>query len=376
MDRRDKICKFIASMNMKGAVFCGPGSIRYLSGYTVPIETGPNPFEAGPPILLLNIDGESELVVSEFEEPAARSDAKVDNVSVYSCYNIYDLDTKPLNVLSNILINSMKKLRIDKGIIGLEAEYFPTSIFWHIKENLREANWKDISRNLESIRAVKDSEEIELMRRVCDVASWGQIAARQIVNEGASEIEVYSLVKAKIEEKTGARTPLLADVISGERTWEISGHPTIRRIRRDELVICDLVPRVDGYWGDSCSTFIVGKPTSEHVKLHKIVMTALQKGIENIKPGITAMEIDKIVRSEIKKHGYDYPHHTGHGLGVTYHEEPRIYPSSNTILKPGMVLAIEPGIYVKGVGGIRLEDVLLVTEDGADILTKYSKDLF
>ncbi|MEM3395591.1 MAG: Xaa-Pro peptidase family protein [Nitrososphaerota archaeon] len=374
-DRRLRICDFLSRMNMSGAIFCSLGSIRYLSGYVAPIETGPNPFEAGPPILVLNRDGESELIVSEFEEQAARSRGKVDHISVYSCYNIYDTSMRAVSNLISLLLDSMKRLRIDSGSLGVEAEYFPAALLWGIQEKLREVNWRDISRSLESMRAVKDEDEVELLRRVSEIASWGQIVSRQLIHEGVSEIEVYSLVKAKIEEKVGARTPLLADMISGERTWEVSGHPSTRRLRRGELVICDLVPCVDGYWGDSCTTISVGEPSEEQKRLHEIVISALKKGIENVRPGISAMKLDEVVRSEIKRHGYDYPHHTGHGLGVTYHEEPKIYPSSNTQLKPGMVLALEPGIYIKNVGGIRLEEVLLVTEDGAEVLTKYSKEL-
>lgn len=362
-------------MNIGGGIFCSPANIRYLSGYVVPIETGPNPFEAGPPILLLNKDGESELVVSEFEEQAARSRGNVDHVSAYSCYNIHDTNLRAVSNLIGVLLESMKRLRIDKGILGLEAEYFPTALLWGIQEKMRDISWRDISRSLETLRAVKDEDEVQLLRRVSEIASWGQIVARQMAQEGVSEIELYSIVKAKIEEKAGARTPLLADVISGERTWEVSGHPSGRRLRRGELIICDLVPCLDGYWGDSCTTISIDKPSEKQKKLHEVVMSALNKGIENVRPGISAMRLDEILRSEIKRYGYDYPHHTGHGLGVTYHEEPKIYPSSNIQLKPGMVIALEPGIYIRDIGGIRMEEVLLVTEDGAEILTNYPKEL-
>ncbi len=375
IDRRSRVCELINKMNLRGAIFCSPSSIRYLSGYVAPVEIGPNPLEAGPPILLINKDGETGIIVSEFEEQPARSSSKVDHVSTYSCYNIHDVSMKAIDNLTGVLLDLMKRLKIDEGALGIEAEHFPTALLWRLQENLRALSWRDVSRNLETLRAVKDEDEIQLIRHVCEVTSWGQITARQLVSEGVSEIEIYSLVKAKIEEKAGARTPLLADMISGERTWEVGGHPSTRRLRRGDLVICDLVPRIDGYWGDSCSTISVGGASEEHRRLHRIVMTALQKGIESVRPGVSAMELDKIVRGEIRRHGYDYPHHTGHGLGVTYHEEPRIYPSSNTQLKPGMVLALEPGVYINGIGGIRLEDIILVTEDGGEVLTKYPKEL-
>jgi Xaa-Pro aminopeptidase len=129
---------------------------------------------------------------------------------------------------------------------------------------------------------------------------------------------------------------------------------------------------LNGYWGDNAGTHFVGEPSPELQKMYQIVMDTLRKGISAIKPGVRACDLDKMLRNSIQSQGYaPYPHHSGHGLGTTYHEEPRIVPYNTIELQPGMVIAIEPGIYVPSVGGVRLEDVMLVTQDGCEVLTRH-----
>jgi len=137
-------------------------------------------------------------------------------------------------------------------------------------------------------------------------------------------------------------------------------------------VLADIVPRLNGYWGDNAGTHFVGEPSQELKKIYQIVLETLQKGIDAIKPGVRASDLDKMLRESIQGHGYSsYPHHSGHGIGTTNHEEPRIVPYNTLKLQTGMVIAIEPGIYEPNVGGVRLEDVVLVTDDGCEVLTKH-----
>jgi Xaa-Pro aminopeptidase len=156
------------------------------------------------------------------------------------------------------------------------------------------------------------------------------------------------------------------------------GTPSAYVLQAGDLVISDMVPYYGGYWGDSCSTYVVGGTdavTAEHRRIHQISRDAFMTGFDAIKPGLTGGQIDSIVRDHVKQHGYDYPHHTGHGVGVSNHEEPRLVIDSQTVLEAGMVLLMEPAVYIPGYGGVRQERMVLVTEQGAEFLSLNSFEL-
>jgi Xaa-Pro aminopeptidase len=136
--------------------------------------------------------------------------------------------------------------------------------------------------------------------------------------------------------------------------------------------MADIVPRSGGYWGDNSGIHFAGQPSSELKKVYSVVLEALRAGIQAVKPGLRACDLDSLLRSFIRDRGYPvYPHHSGHGIGTSYHEEPRIVPYNPLQLQPGMVIALEPGIYLPGVGGVRLENVVLVTESSFELLTHH-----
>jgi Xaa-Pro dipeptidase len=141
--------------------------------------------------------------------------------------------------------------------------------------------------------------------------------------------------------------------------------PTSKTIASGELVLTDLAPRVSGYWGDSCSTIVVGDVPHHVAKAYRRVRDRLEDLVAAVRPDVTAGQIDRIGRR-----GLDYPHHTGHGIGTHYHEEPRIVSHAEIALAPNMVIALEPGLYTED-AGIRLEWVVLVTSDGCEVLSRH-----
>jgi Xaa-Pro aminopeptidase len=184
-----------------------------------------------------------------------------------------------------------------------------------------------------------------------------------------TELELWALVRAAIEGEAGARTPVLADLVAGPRTAEVGGAPGSRALADGDLVLCDLVPRRDGYWGDSCATFAIGEPSPGAHRHHRAAADALARAIEAVRPGAVAGDIDALART-----GLDYPHHTGHGLGTAYHESPRLVPGNATVLEAGMVIALEPGSYGDG-EGVRVEQIVLVTDDGCEVLSGHNLEL-
>jgi Xaa-Pro aminopeptidase len=216
---------------------------------------------------------------------------------------------------------------------------------------------------------VKDEDEIALIRRAIALCDAGQAETRAGAAPGVTELELWSAMRLAVETEAGARTPIVADLVAGPRTGETGGAPSNRRIEEGDLVLVDLVPRRDGYWGDCCATFAVGEPSAKSVKHHRRAHDRLERVLEAVRPGAVAGDLDTLARE-----GLDYPHHSGHGLGAGWHEEPRIVPGSATVLDEGMVVAFEPGSYGEG-EGVRVEQVVLVTPDGCEVLSGHELTL-
>jgi Xaa-Pro dipeptidase len=222
------------------------------------------------------------------------------------------------------------------------------------------------------LRMIKTAQEIEKIRAALRLADLAQFEIRKHLQPGITELELWTLVKSQVELQAGCRVPVLADLVAGVRTGDIGGLPSSYALQPGDPVMLDFVPRFDGYWGDNCNGYFVGQASKELEKIHQVVRGALKAGAGSIKPGIRANALDVLVRNYIRQAGYEpYPHHTGHGLGATFHDEPRIVPYNTQPLAPGMVLVLEPGVYLPGVGGVRLEDAYLVTDSGCEVLTTH-----
>jgi Xaa-Pro aminopeptidase len=261
------------------------------------------------------------------------------------------------------------------GAVGMECAFLPAVLSEVIREALPHASFRTIDGEIDPLRAVKTTEEVLLIRdalRLCDLAQ-AEVKAR--LQPGLSEIELWTSLKARLEIAAGGRLPILTDLVAGLRTAEIGGLPGEYCLQAGDPVIADIVPRLAGYWGDNAATHFTGEPPDELLKIHRTVRDALRRGVEAVRPGVRAVDLDGMLRAAIQDAGYPaYPHHSGHGIGTSYHEEPRIVPYNTLTLQPGMVVALEPGIYVPEIGGVRLEDVVLVTDDGCELLTTHLLD--
>ncbi len=329
-----------------------PATVAWLTGYAADIETGASPF-ALPPLALIAPGEPPTLVVSEDEREAAEATGCA--VAAYPGFGIGPID--PVARAAEALQRAVAGRRV-----AVEAGSLPAALAACL-------SWVDVEGELAKARAVKDPDEIELLRRAVALCDAGQRAARESVREGNSELELWTSVRAAVEAAAGGRTPIVADLLSGPRTAEIGGPPGPRMVAGGDLVLCDLVPRLAGYWGDSCATIAVGEPSPAARARHRAVGDALARLVEAARPGARAGDLDALARG-----GLDYPHHTGHGLGAGWHEEPRIVPGSPARLEPGMVIAFEPGSYGDG-QGVRLEQVVLITDDGCELLSGHDIEL-
>jgi len=359
----------LAANSMDGILLTSIASLAYFAGYEGQIEWGSEPWRPCPGALLW-LRGETPLLfLPEGENSAA--DSRIDHIAFTSYVYL-----EPLPGIQS-LINALKARinLVSAATIGAELAYLPSALLLSMAEAYPHIQFADISSTLAELRAIKSPAELQRLRQAVRLCDCGQRAAKETAREGMTEIELHSRIHAAMESEAGCRVPVLADVLSGSRTAQVGGPPSSRVLCKQDLVLIDLVARLEGYWGDSCNTLAIGTPTEQQLSLFHTVRSALHEGIEQVRPGLSVSELDRFVRQKVTHAGMSFPHHTGHGLGVTWHEEPRIVPYSSTVLREGMGIALEPGMYFEGQQGLRLESVLAVTSRGAELLTKFAHTL-
>ncbi|MGD0416423.1 MAG: Xaa-Pro peptidase family protein [Terriglobales bacterium] len=360
----------LASNPVDGIMLTSVASLTYFAGYEGQIEWGSEPWLPCPGALLW-MRGETPLVFLPEGANYAAADSRIDRIA-FTSY-VYQEPLPGIQSLIKAIKDALKPRisTVSAVTIGAELAYLPSALLISLIEACPHIQFADISSNLAEVRAIKTPAELQRLRQAVLLCDCGQRAAKEIACAGMTEIELYSRIHAAMESEAGCRVPVLADVLSGPRTAEVGGPPSSRVLCKHDLVLVDLVPRLEGYWGDSCNTFAVGAPSEPQRTLFQTVQNTLQGAIEQVRPGLSVSELDRFVREKVTHAGVNFPHHTGHGLGVTWHEEPRIVPYSSTVLREGMVIALEPGMYFEGQQGLRLESVVAVTSNGAEVLTEF-----
>ncbi len=331
-------------------------SVTRHTGLATDIETGPSPFSA-PPVAILDPDGSLLLVVSEDEAPGADDGVEV---RTFPGFALDDVD-RP-GEAGRLVLEALGR----PAVVAANLASLPGGVAAALAH--AGAELIDVSGALQLARAVKDPDELDAIRAAVAIADTGQAAARDALGPGQTELDLFAAVRAAMERTAGERVPLLADCVSGERTADVGGPPLPRAIGAGEPVIVDLVPRLGAYWADSCATLVAGEPAAALRRLHDAARRALDAAIAAVRPGARAGELERVARAAVEDAGGSYPHHTGHGFGVTTHEEPRIIPGSRRTLEPGMVVALEPGSYGNGFG-LRVEWLVEVTDDGSRLLS-------
>jgi Xaa-Pro dipeptidase len=349
--RRARALEAARRVGADGVLGADPATVTWLTGFEVDIESGPSPF-ALPPLALVTADGPPTLVVSADDAASAPEGCEA---VTYPGFTTGPLD--PVGGAARVLSAAVggRKLATEPGALSAALA--------------RDLRFVDATAELAAARAVKDADEIVALRAAIELCDVGQIEARARAEAGMTEIELWTLVRAAVERAAGGRTPLLADLVAGARTAQTGGPPGERILSAGDLVLCDLVPRRHGYWGDSCATFSIGEARPSARAKHRRAREALERGIDAVRPGITGGHLDGIVRADL-----DYGHHSGHGLGTSWHEAPRIVPGGATRLAEGMVVALEPAVYGAD-EGVRLEQVILVTSGGGTILSRHPLEL-
>lgn len=269
-------------------------------------------------------------------------------------------------------------LSLDGKRIGVEPRQLRLMEFRHVKAGTPEADFPDASDVFADLRLRKDKAEVGLMRAAVKIAQDALEAVIPQIKIGMTEKEVASeLVVQLLKHGSESEMPFAPIVSAGPNAANPHASPTDRKIQTGDLLVVDWGATHDGYISDLTRTFAVGEVDEEYKKIHKLVQEANAAGRAAAKPGVPCANVDIAARNVIEKSGYGkyFTHRTGHGIGMEGHEAPYMRGDNMQILEAGMAFTVEPGIYLTGRNGVRIEDNLVITEDGAESLSDMPRDI-
>lgn len=270
----------------------------------------------------------------------------------------------------------LKKSKL--STVGFEAGVVTVETFEAWKKELPSTTFAPCSSVVEDLRMVKDADELAEIRAAVRFAEKGFATLRAALRPDLTELEVAHDLEHSMRKfgSPGVSFPPIVGV--GPRGALPHGRPSAVRISESDSVLVDWgANSVGGYKSDLTRVLVTGKVSAKLEKVYGVVLTAQRLGIEAIRPGVKGCEVDAVARQHIEQAGFGkyFGHSLGHGIGLNIHEGPRLAAISQTVLKPGMVVTVEPGIYIPNVLGVRIEDDILVTKDGYEVLTSVPKEL-
>lgn len=259
--------------------------------------------------------------------------------------------------------------------VGFEADFITYGQLDDWKKMLPNINF--IPLNVRELRMIKDDSEIARIQKACEIGDLAFQDVLKNVKSGMTERELESVILNSFSKNGATKASFDTIIASGVRSSMPHGKASDKVINDNEIITADFGCIYEGFCSDMTRTFALGKIDPKLTEIHNIVKEAQMKGIQAVKPGIKIGAIDKICRDYITEKGYGqyFSHGTGHGLGIEIHEAPWVIKNQQTILKPGMVITVEPGIYIPELGGVRIEDDILVTETGYQILTQSPREI-
>lgn len=266
--------------------------------------------------------------------------------------------------------------RLGPKVIGLEFSRVSHDMYLKLSEKYQ-AIYKPIDRIIEQMRMVKEPHEIESIKRAIKISEEALMQTLQFVKEGVYEKDIAAELEYRMK-KLGAEGPAFETiVISGPRTALPHGRPSERRIKMKEPVLFDFGAKFNGYCADITRTFFFGKPDDDFLKIYNAVFEAQSLALEKGNGRMSGKELDSIARTHIVNCGFGeyFGHGLGHGLGLEVHEAPRVNQANESVLPVGAVVTIEPGIYIEGKFGVRIEEDVVIHEDRLERLTCLDRKL-
>jgi Xaa-Pro aminopeptidase len=364
-DRRGACGERVRAGGLDALVVTAPSDLRYLVGYSGVSTLGPNPFCAGPSAaLVLTGAGEATLCAGEPDlELAGTPVDRVGPLAIETYETFADLaPLAPRVRLGDALA------RVLKGVhtVGFQPASLPGNVAPLLSERGIAPDLRDASELVMTLRMRKSRSELNLIRRAIAVCDSAQAAVSRLAREGQHQGELYDEMRAVVTREAGGEVPCILEVSLGPSPESATERDRV--IDEGDLVLTDIAPQVGSYWGDSCNTQTLSPPSPAQEAMLTTVRDTLDRATEAVRPGLGISELDALMREGI---GRRYPSYTGgggHGIGLDFQESPRLVPSETGKLASGMVMAMEPAVYLPDASA-RLEHVIAVTDDGCEVLS-------
>jgi Xaa-Pro dipeptidase len=360
--RLEKLTATLGTLELD-AVILNPGpTLTYLTGLHFHLMERPV-------VLVVAPGKEPVLVLPELELP------KLDRLT-YKMQAVVFGETP--SEWGNAFRKSAQMLMLDGKRIGIEPRQLRLMEYGYVKDAAPKAEFLDASPVLSILRLKKDQTEIDSMRRAVHIAQNALEAAIPLIQIGMTERALASeLVIQLLKNGADPKLPFSPIVSAGPNAANPHAAPTERKLQAGDMLVVDWGAAHEGYVSDLTRTFAVGEVSAEFQKIHTIVQEANAAGRAAGRPGIPCSEVDKAARGVIEQTGYGryFTHRTGHGIGMEGHEEPYIRGDNLLLLEPGMAYTVEPGIYLPGRNGVRIEDNLVVTASGTECLSTMPREI-
>jgi Xaa-Pro aminopeptidase len=341
-----------AELKIDALLVSAPPNVRYLSGFT-----GDNG------LLLVTADSQTLFTDPRFTIQAAEE---------CTC----EVKTVSKTPLDQAAMQTIRRRRWKR--MGFEGSRMLYEMYRRLLESLpKGARLKPIGGVVEKLRMIKTDAEIARIRRSVLTNSAAFERATRSIRPGARESAIAAEIEYQMR-KLGAEKAAFETIVAiGSRSALPHAQPTARKLGNDELLLIDMGACQGGYMSDMTRVLFLGQPSRRLRGMYNAVLKAQLAAIDAVRPGITAAQVDRAARRVLETEGLgkEFVHSTGHGLGLEIHEGPRLGRRDKTKLESGMAITIEPGAYIRDFGGIRIEDTVLVTKNGCEVLTPTSKEL-
>ena len=369
---RERLSRFRETLggDIEAALICRPEHLLYLGNF-YPLPNSLNLHGSG--YLLIERDGPCTLftdnwLAGDAVEAPPEDSSPVDLVLSATWYDCVKPAAPRAGTVANLVNETLEKKKI--GRLAAETSFLPRQAAACVDSVI------DCEPTLLSMRERKYPDEIEAIRKGVRTAEAVHSASRELLEPGLREIDYYAQLVARATSEAETPFVMMCDLASGERAAGGGGAPGERVIDEGDLVILDIFPYVEGYRGDITNTLVAGgNPTSEQADLFALVTSSLEKAEALLKPGTPAAAFSEAIIETFSAAGVELVHHAGHAIGLGHPEAPELVLESDRVIESGMVLTLEPGVYGKPSGGIRLEHDYLITDEGFERLSNHELGL-